>query len=463
MTRSRFILLAITLLLLFPACASQVDLVIRDVTVISGSGAAAMDNCTVLVKSGLIRAILPGTYDGNAARTIDGNGKFLVPGFIDAHCHPGPSGPVPFEQTSMQSIFEPMVKFGITSAVLFGGSHGSYASMEELVERSKRGDLNAPRLFHSSPIVTIEGAHPIRTYTSSRWVEGEVILVPRSLNDIDAIVAQAAEHDVIGVKIIVEDGPEPPFIQPMPTEWVRRFVEQGQQRGVPVYAHISDMAEVRSCVEAGVHAMVHFWGAEIDWSSNEDSQLIDQIIAKDISWITTLVLGKGMIYYPQHPEWLEQEALRSVFDPQLLNALRDQSQGEKARALLESWTGDANLTMAEFFAEDVASIAEAYRRGVNMVVGTDTGNDAVLPGFALHEEMEILQIGGMKPLDILRMATHNAAKMLGRLEDLGTLEEGKIADMVLLNANPAEDIRNARAIEMVFIAGIERSIQQVGH
>ena len=431
-----------------------VDLAIRDVTVLDGTGAVARSGRTVLVAGGRIAGILAGSFEGHAEREIDGSGLFLIPGLIDAHTHPSPAGPIELSDEQLASVFEPMLRFGVTTAVIYGGSRGSYHSMEDLASRSQEGSIDTPRLLYTSPITSIEGAHPVRTYTKNNWVEGETILIPRSLEDIDGIVAEAAARDAIGVKIIVEDGPQPPFIEPMPASWVERFVQKGRELGVPIYAHVSDMNEVRTCVEAGVHALVHYWGVELDWAT--DAAVIDRMVERDISWVTTLVLGKGMIYYPLHPEWLERAELRTNFDGDLLASLGGRDEAARARPLLETWTGDPDLPMDEFFAPDVAGIAQAYRRGINMVLGTDVGNHCVFPGFSLHEEMEILQTGGMRPLEILRMGTHNPARMLGRSDDLGTLEVGKLADMLLLRSDPSEDVANMRDIERVFISGQER-------
>lgn len=438
-----------------PQPASAADLVIRDVTVIDGTGAEPLTERTVVVADGHIIEILSGSFGGSSDNEIDGRGKFLIPGLIDGHCHPSIAGlRSPDGPEFYAAVFEPMVRFGVTSAVLYGGSRGSYASMADMSLMSETGEVNAPRVFYTSPIVTMDGAHPLKTYIKDAWVENSTILIPRSLQDIDKIVADAARQEAIGVKIIVEDGPTPPFIDRMPSSWVRRFVQKGHELDVPIYAHVSDMHEVRTCVEAGVHTLVHFWGVQADW--DEDEATIDSMVEQDISWVTTLVLGRGLAYSPQHPEWLDREEIRSAFDPALLDSIRALASAEEARELLDIWTGDPELPLAEFFEPDVTGIQEAYRRGVNIVLGTDLGNNYVLPGISLHDEMEILQNGGISPADILRMGTHNAAKMIGRLDDLGTIEVGKLADMVLLTENPLLDITNALAIDRVFIGGIER-------
>lgn len=97
-----------------------------------------------------------------------------------------------------------------------------------------------------------------------------------------------------------------------------------------------------------------------------------------------------------------------------------------------------------------------------MVLGTDTGNTFILPGHSLHEEMQLLELGGMQPMDILVMGTINAAKMMDSEHSLGSIEEGKLADMVLLNKNPLASIKNTLAIHSVYKNGkLQKSIKQL--
>ena len=89
-----------------------------------------------------------------------------------------------------------------------------------------------------------------------------------------------------------------------------------------------------------------------------------------------------------------------------------------------------------------------------MVLGTDTGNDFNFPGYSLHEEMQLLEIGGMEPLDIIKMGTLNAAKMMKAQDSLGSIEVGKIANLILLDKNPLESIRNTLEINKVIKNGV---------
>ncbi|MCB0855146.1 MAG: amidohydrolase family protein [Bacteroidetes bacterium] len=102
----------------------------------------------------------------------------------------------------------------------------------------------------------------------------------------------------------------------------------------------------------------------------------------------------------------------------------------------------------------IADIKFLFDQGINMVLGTDVGNDFIFPGYSLHEEMQILEKGGMPRLDIIKMGTLNAARMVHASDSLGSIEAGKIANLILLDENPLESIENTLAIHKVIKNGV---------
>ena len=130
---------------------------------------------------------------------------------------------------------------------------------------------------------------------------------------------------------------------------------------------------------------------------------------------------------------------------------------EEGKNFLRGIAGSDTVSLKNLITPIVQDILEVQKMGVNVVLGSDVGGDLfILPGLSLHEEMELMEMGGMEPLDIIKMATYNGAKMLRIENKTGTLEEGKIADFVLLNKNPLDNISNTLSIEKVYKAGIEQ-------
>ena len=107
----------------------------------------------------------------------------------------------------------------------------------------------------------------------------------------------------------------------------------------------------------------------------------------------------------------------------------------------------------ELFASELSLTEKMHKSGVLFLAGTDTPNPSILPGFALHDELKLLVSAGFSPMEALQTATLNPARYLGKEKDLGTIETGKLADLVLLDANPLDDISNTRKIRAVIVDG----------
>ena len=126
-------------------------------------------------------------------------------------------------------------------------------------------------------------------------------------------------------------------------------------------------------------------------------------------------------------------------------------------AFIRGAYGVSDPTFAGIIAPQIDDLRELHARGFPLVIGTDVGNDWIFPGVSIHEEMEIMAMG-FDPREIIPMATRNAAAMLGVLDSLGTIEAGKVADMVLLDRDPLADIRHTRSIRAVYKRGTPQAM-----
>jgi hypothetical protein len=130
------------------------------------------------------------------------------------------------------------------------------------------------------------------------------------------------------------------------------------------------------------------------------------------------------------------------------------------RQVLQRWrqrivnpSGESYAHAKRLFEKALEIVRDMRRAGVLLLAGTDTGNPYCFPGFSLHDELVLLVKAGLTPGESLRAATINPAKFLGLDQKLGTIEQGKLADLVLLQANPLEDIRNTQSIDAVIVNG----------
>ena len=245
----------------------------------------------------------------------------------------------------------------------------------------------------------------------------------------------------------------PPPLPRLKQELVNKVKQEAEKNNTKVFVHVSDNIELGMALDAGIENIVHYTGVDLDFE--RDALLLKKIDSLDISWVTTLMLDKSFIY-PLHPEWIEGSSISQIYSEEEIGDYKSDLAIENAVQSLNVWKYDfgfENPTLETIATYQVEDIQNLYDRGVNMVLGTDTGNTFILPGHSLHEEMQLMELGGMAPMDILRMGTINAAKMMDSEQELGSIETGKNADMVLLNDNPLEKIENTMKIHAVIKNG----------
>jgi adenine deaminase len=170
---------------------------------------------------------------------------------------------------------------------------------------------------------------------------------------------------------------------------------------------------------------------------------------KNGTWFCpTLVLDRRFFYFPDEIDtnnypglqyipfyWIEKD-----WEPYL-------------KRMLKEWTVEKASIYKRLFQKQLEITGEMYLAGVQFLAGTDTGAPYLIPGFSLHEELALLVKAGLTPMEALQTATINPAAYLGIQDSLGTIEENKIADLVLLDSNPLEDISNTQRINAVVLGG----------
>ena len=420
----------------------EYDLIISNVNLIDGAGAPLVERVNVYVNDRVITKIDSGVIKGQGI-LIDGTNKYLIPGLFDCHVH----------TSDFNKDFPRLIHYGVTSVFIPGGGTCTNEYYAEMRARGYQDSIPAPRVFHTSQHFTMEGRHPVRTYASSNWVEGETVFFLKDTAQISKLVKQVSEYPILGIKITIEDGPAPPFVERMPQAFINKTVEEAMKYGLEVFAHVSDNEELRMAVESGAQNLVHYTGVNIDPNDSIHLKWIEQLKMRDASWVTTLMIDKSFLY-PLHPEWFEDKQMITSYK----NILKEITPELIERAsffskMLQDEYGIDKNGLSDFITPQSQDIQFLYDQGLNMVLGTDAGNDFNFHGYSLHEEMQLLEMGGMAPLDILKMGTLNAAKMMHAEDSLGSIKVGKLADMVLLDENPLSNIENTLKINTVFKNG----------
>jgi len=424
------------------------DLIIANVNLIDGTGKEMQRNVNVYVKDSKISKIDTVTIEsGNQKNLVDGKGKYLIPGLIDGHTHPGPP----------EENFPKFIHFGVTGILVPGCGNCSDEHYAEMRKISEDTLVPSPKVYHTSQHFTMEGRHPVKTYPSPNWIDGKTVHYLNDTLQIASLVKQVSKQPIVGIKLTVEDGPLPPFVERMPQEFVNKVVKEAKKYDLDVYVHASDNEEMAMAEQAGVNIYLHYVMIDLDWE--KDSSLIKGLVENNATIVTTLMLKKSWLY-PLHPDWIHQLEKTNIFTKEEIEYLSNPARKGKSLAILKGrkfMTGQDTPPLLSMVTHQMDDLKALQKEGITIVLGTDTGNDFILPGISLHEEMQIMELGGFEPLEIIKMATLNAAQMLHVQDSLGSIEVGKLADMVLLDANPLESISNTLKINSVFKNGIVHS------
>jgi imidazolonepropionase-like amidohydrolase len=430
--------LALLLALAAPAVPAQSSLLIKNVTLIDGTGRPPVTGASVLVEGERITRVARGSIAGpRDTREIDGTGRYLIPGLMDVHVHldggvevtpDGLAKPASDRAKGIRALHSYLYS-GVTT-VYDAGNNPDHIFALRADERA--GKLIAPRIFATGGIVTYPGSHGSSEGSTliDDWPEA-----------IPALEAHAAKQpDVVKLTYEARGWGARPMIPSLPLDLMQRVVEWYNDRGIRVTVHTSGEQQARDALFAGVDTLAH---PVIQGPITE--QFARLMGAKRTPMATTLTIGENYSRLADHPEYLDEPLYGAVLPAREIQRLKTEVREEWRKRVWTSWM----KVMTPIAQENVRKIHAA---GGVLALGTDQ-----TIGPAVHRELELLAAAGIAPLEVLRIATLNSALFLGKGE-LGSVEEGKIADLVLLEADPIADIRNARRIVQVIKGGrvIER-------
>ena len=413
------------------------NLLIEDVVLIDGTGRQPVSHVSILVRDDSIAEIKKGNFDQSVRKTaqvINGAQKYLIPGLMDVHVHLAGSMTVT-EQGLREIEIDRQKGIRALHGYLYGGVTTIYdcGNLPDYIfalrDEERSGAITSPRIFAAGGIVTYPGSHgagPGAT-TVDDWPEAMPLLDEHIKRQPD-ILKLTLEERGWGMR---------PMIPKLPLPLMEKIIEYYNDRGIRTTAHTASELRARQAIFAGIDTLAH--PVIVGPVSDSFARLMG---AKKVPMATTLTIGENYSRLAEHPEYLDQPMYQAIFSEAEIRELKVKTRKQYQD---REWTWWMKL-MTPVAQENLRKIHEA---GGVLALGTDQTN-----GAAVHREMELLVAAGIAPSDVIRIATFNAAKFLGKEDQLGTIEEGKLADMVLLNADPSEDINNAKDIHMVIKNGL---------
>ena len=455
-------LFALFAVILLCACAKRrnADLAITHVTVIDATGAPAQPDVTLLIADQRIAELGPSTLIAipRGTKIIDAADKFLVPGLADMHVHLTGAGE---PSGSREFILPLLLANGITTVRDMGGYLESLIPLREEINQGKR---LGPQIFFAGPYIdgNPPSFQPALVVTNADDAAAEVhSLVQRGVDFIkvqsilsrDAYFAIAAECKREHVT----------FVGHVPD---RVTVAEASDAGQKSIEHLTGV--IRACsndeprllrkqflatpkkeTPAQSHARQLNWQRELlqSYSDEKADKLFDKFVRNQTWQVPTLILLKNDAF--PTPDSDPSEDPRRKYVPR--HFLAGWEEGTKDR---DKGTTPQEFTLRkELLAKSIQVVGKMQNAGVRLMAGTDTTAPYVFPGSALHEELALFVQAGLSPMQALQAATKNSAEFLGKLQTQGTIEQGKFADMVLLDANPLTDIHNTQKIGSVILRG----------
>jgi hypothetical protein len=434
-------------------------LAISDVTVIDATGAPAQPNMTVIITGDQITKIAKTGEVAipKKAQVIDGKGKFLIPGLWDMHVHAVMKG-VP------ERFFPLFIANGVTGVRDMAADLGL---LKQLQKDITDGKLIGPRLI-GGPMV--DGPMPV-------WPGPSI-----SISD-----EATARQTVASVKDRGADFIKVYSLIPRPAYFA--LADEAKKRGVTFAGHVPVSVTASEASDAGQKSIEHFEGILLACSTEEPelSRIIEEAIrdAKDTDQMRASLVRALNETYSRALETYSQEKAAALFArfakngtwqaPTLVvarvgafleddNFTNDPRLKYVRRELRDSWKNKDDFRLKNrpanaaalgkmLFQKRLELIAAMHRAEVKMLAASDALVMYVVPGFSLHDELELFVQAGLSPMEALQTATRNPAIYVGLIDTVGTLETGKKADLVLLEANPLENISNTKRINAVIVNG----------
>jgi imidazolonepropionase-like amidohydrolase len=439
---SAFLLIIIGLLSATAGTAQQ-TIILTNTTIIDGTGQSPQPNMAMIIQNGRITKITRGKIvvpDG--AIQIDMTGKYLMPQLISCHSHVGNlkdtiASSNNYTRENVLRQLKRYEDYGVGAILSMGTEQPLGISIRE---DSRSGLIPGATMYSAIFGFGVKGAMPPEAAGFSAIYRPET--PEEATRDVDEL---ATWHpDVIKLWV---DNYYGQFQTSMKEEIYTAIISEAHKRGIRVAAHLYHLADAHKLVAAGLDIMAHsIRDGEID------DALIEEMKAKHVAYIPTLALDEFATAYLGDPSWLNDPFFRNSLEPGVYSMITSPAYKEKL--------GKSPVTPQEKEALRFAliNLKKLYKAGILVAMGTDSGATPIrAQGFSEHLELELMVQAGLTPLEAIKVATYNSARLLNIQTDRGTLEPGRRASFLVLDKDPTADIRNTRTLSAVWSDGVKVS------
>jgi imidazolonepropionase-like amidohydrolase len=453
------------LMFVWPVAAQVASppVLIKNVNVIAPDG-KVQENVSIEITGGKITAIGKDLEEKKDYTVIDKRGKFVIPGLIDLKVQLGAS---PANRIARAEVGEEqriawlngLLKMGVTTTRLVQGDLGEQTDLQRWRERAL---LNSPAILAAGPTLTAEQGIPTMEYAG--------VAIPTRIREVfevtdpDEAMKKAREvaHGGANVfEIVFTTGPKSAQIPRLTDENLAVLTNEAHGHELKAFCLVGFNDEAKKAIANGCDVL--------EGMTEElfDDATLKEMSAKHIAFMPEMVAQGYLLNHYLQPDALRQfvaqPLVQGVLTPLMKESLEaDKGQIVRLRKVLpvpgvKAAEGDEAAKRADMFQTDLTqqeersghNVRKAKAAGVAVVTGTGAGGVLNFPGASEHLELELLVKNGFTPFEALQTATANAAASLGRGDQTGSVVVGKNADLVVLDANPLDDIRNAAKIDSV--------------
>lgn len=429
---------------------------ISNVTVIDVKNGKVLPAYSVIINGDRIEQVGPASkvkIPANAT-LVEGSGKFLLPGMTDAHIHFFQSGglytrpdvvdmrnrfsyekEMDFAFQHASDYLRHYLRLGITSVIDVGGPMSNFIVRDSI----SRLDIS-PNVLVTGPLFSMVESPKLGT--------DKPIVKVVTTQDADSLFAKMLPRKPDFIKIWYIAGPGLPAEKNFPL--VKYIAEKAHQNGLRLTVHATELNTAKLAVEAGADILVHSVFDEVipdsvvqSWKTKKVTYIPTLIVTTNYYKVFTGRLGN----HPQDLAWANPTMYGTLTDPE---GMTDAEMPAVFKALRKT-----GIPASEAKADSVAALnlAKLYKAGVNIAAGTDAGNIGTFHASSYLQELEAMQAAGLTTAQVIQTATLNPAIGFGKDKDWGSIEKGKMADMILLDKNPLLALQNLNAIQWIFKSG----------